>query len=195
MTDEAGENVPGSFTIPTPAAADGGDGEFMVRVVTAADETTPSTPPAPYADTSATATVAAIDPSASGVTATRGATDADPPVDTLGVSWSAVTNTNSTFRVVIQVSASGVGNANVWFVASGATALGSDVRGWRLELPAAGTPVSWTSVDGTAVNVTRADLEKALTVGVESLQGTFDADDNPWTRSTTVSVAAKPDDG
>ena len=190
---EDGEDVPGSFTIPTPAAADGGDGEFMVRVVTSADETTASTPPAPYADTSATATVAAIDPSASGVTAARGATDADPPVDTLGVSWSAVTNTNSTFRVVIQVSASNLGDANVWFVASGATAIANDVREWRLEMPAADTPVSWTSVDGTAVNVTRADLEKALTVAVESLQGTFDADDNPWTRSTTVSVAAKPD--
>ena len=195
--DSAGTqvDVPGSFTIPTPGADAGGDGEFMVRVVTAAAETSVSTPPAPFADTSATATVAAVDPSASGVTAVRGATDADPPVDTLGVSWSAVTNANSTFRVVIRVSASNLGDANVWFVASGATALENTVRGWRLELPAADTPASWTSVDGTTVNVTRADLEKALTVAVESLQGTFDADDNPWTRSTTVSVAAKPDDG
>ena len=64
------------------------------------------------------------------------------------------------------------------------------------EAPAAGAadPLvdGWTYVaGGDAPDVPRADLLKALSVAVESVQGTV-TDDNPRVRSTVVSVAAKP---
>ena len=54
---------------------------------------------------------------------------------------------------------------------------------------------TWQNVDGTGTsNVTEAILRKALDVTVQSLQGTFDADDNPWTSSDVKSLDADPED-
>ena len=204
VNDADDDPIPGRFTIPTPGADAGGDGEFMVRVVaTAADDGTNTPALDPLVINSDPATVTAVDPSASGVTAVRGVTDADPPVDTLGVSWSAVTNGQSTFRVVIELAHSGVGQT-VWLVAPTDGTVGSAIaadgttRTWRLAIPAADAAAAagWTYVagGGAAPDVSRADLLKALTVAVESVQGAV-SDDNPWKRSAAVSVGAKPDDG
>ena len=198
--EEGGAAIPGRFTITSPS-----DAEFMVRVV-ATVENDDNVDPQHTGDAqtltleSGTATVSAIDPSASGASAVRGATDADPPVDTLGVSWSAVTDDDSQFRVLIEVSASNLGGATVWFVASGTTAIEDDERTWRLAIPVADSPVNWTSIDGTEVGITRADLLKALKVRVDARQDDVDEDDanDPiWPedrQGTAVSVDAKPDD-
>lgn len=61
---------------------------------------------------SATATVGEIDPSASGESAARVG-------DTIQVSWSAVTDDDSQFRVVAQVAPASLGGASVWVVLSG----------------------------------------------------------------------------
>ena len=196
VNDAEGNPIPGSFTIPTPAAAGGGDGEFMVRVVTAADETTPSTPPAPYADTSATATVGAVDPSASGVAARRqaAATSDEAAADGnfIQASWTALTNANSDFRVVAQVQSASYGGAMVWVVLATATAtdravvsadIGSDLT----------TTVALPAGAGGAITVTEAELAAAIMIAVESVQGTPDAtEDGPkWKRSPAVELAAR----
>lgn len=89
----------------------------------------------------------------------------------------------------------------MWLIAptSGAgTAIAADgtTRNWVLTIPAAdgGATTGWTYLaGGAAPDVSRADLLKLLTVAVESLQGTFEADDNPWTRDDTAVVPANPD--
>ena len=90
----------------------------------------------------------------------------------------------------------------MWLVAptsSAGTTIDDGTREWVLSLPAAAeadaadpTVDGWTYVvGGAAPDVPRADLLKALSVAVESVQGAV-ADDNPWVRSDAVSVAAKP---
>ena len=186
------ESVPGSFTIPTPDASAGGDGEFMVRVVTAATETTAS---APFADTSSTATVTAVDPSASGVSARRqAATDsdkADASGNFIRASWSAVTNTNSDFRVVAQVTAASLGGNTVWVVLAEADANDraavseeiSTINSLAVALP--------SGVTTQAVSVTEKELAAAIRIAVESVQGTADATEKgpKWKRSTETSLA------
>ena len=199
-------DVPGSFTIPTPGAADGGDGEFMVRVVTAAAETTPSTPAAPYEDISETVTITAVDPSASGVAARRQAAADSEEADSTGnfvqASWSAVTNANSDFRVVAQVTAASLGGQTVWVVLAGPTTASGEERQLAsadisgiTTLPAA-LP---SGAGGTTVTVTEEELAAALMIAVEWVQGTPDAtEDGPkWMRSDTVDLAerAEADNG
>ena len=201
--DSAGTqvDVPGSFTIPTPAAAAGGDGEFMVRVVTAATESTPSTPPAPFADTSATATVTAVDPSASGVATRRVAAAGDTTAAAGGnfirATWSAVTNDNSDFRVVAQVTSANAGGGTFWVVLAGPTtgtglerALESAEIGddYSVDLP-----VALPSGTGNSVTVTAAALRAAISIAVESVQGTAGTgeDDPKWQRSAAVSLAER----
>ncbi|MYC98787.1 MAG: hypothetical protein F4X13_05905 [Gammaproteobacteria bacterium] len=194
---EDGADVPGSFTIPTPDAASGGDGEFKVRVVTTADETTPSTPPVTYSHTSAEVTVAAIDPSATGVSARRqAAADSDEAAatgDFIQASWTALTNANSDFRVVAQVNAASTGST-VWVVLIEAAAndrsavsveIGDDYAGPLNVATASGT--------GASIPVTAAELRAAISIAVESVQGTAGTgDDAPkWMRSTAVSLAER----
>ncbi len=196
------EDLPGQFTIPTPAATDGGDGEFMVRVVTTADETTPSTPPAPYSHTSAEVTVAAIDPSASGVGARRqAAVDSDEAAATgnfIQASWSAVTNDNSDFRLVAEVE-SGTLGATVWVVLQG-TVAATDRATVSADISTAGGLSTTTAVAngaGTTVVVTEDELAAAINIAVESVQGTAGAgDDAPkWVRSAAVPLAARAASG
>ena len=195
--------IPGSFTIPTPGAADGGDGEFMVRVVTSADETTASTPPAPFADTSATVTIAAVDPSASGVAARRQAASDSEEADSTGnfiqASWSAVTNANSDFRVVAQITAASLGGQTVWVVLAGPTT-GTGTERALVSADISLTTTAMTALPsgvGTTVTVTEEELAAALMIAVESVQGTADAtDDGPkWTRSDAVELAERAASG
>ena len=188
--------VPGNFRIATPAATSGGDGEFMVRVVTAATETTPSDPAAPFADTSATATVAAVDPTASEVTVTRqsGPDTPDPGGDYIEARWTAVTNERSDFRVVAEVTAASVGGT-VWVVleanidANDRDAVADEIG----DNFSQALPVAFPSGTGSSVTVTAADLRKAIKVAVESVQGTADATETgpKWKRSAVVDVAAR----
>ena len=195
-------DLPGQFTIPSPT-----DGAFKVRVIASADETTASTPPAPYGDTSAVVTVVEINPSASGAKAVRGVRDPDgTPADTIGVSWTATTDADSRFRVVIEVNHSAVGNT-VWLVAptdgTVGTAIGTDgtPRAWTLTIPAedAAASTGWTYVAGGAAapDVSRADLLKALKIRVDARQDVVDVNDANaaiWPESrqgTPVSVPAK----
>ena len=169
-------------TISIPADSDGG---FMFRVVAAAgvDNTIVGLEPLAGLN-SKPATVAAIDPSARGVTARR-AVEAEAN-DTLVVEWKATTNANSDFQVVVRVNAAEV-DADVWFVREVTGA----ARSWGLDYDDEYTG-EWTSVGGATITVIAADLDKALMVAVESVQGTFDAEDNPWVRSAVRPIAAKP---
>ena len=199
VQDDAQVAIPGKWTFDNAP-----DGEFMVQVVATAvhgDGASDENPT--IVVTSDAVTVGAIDPSASGVTAVRGIRDPDDTaVDTLGVSWSATANDNSEHRVVIEVDHSGIG-AKVWLVAPtsiAGTTIEDRTREWVLSLPAAAeagatdpTVGGWAYVaGGDAPDVPRADLLKALSVAVESVQGAVDPADNPWVRSDAVSVAAKP---
>ena len=199
--DDPQVEIPGkwtaSFTSPTAE-------EFQVQVVATA--TSDVSGNLNVVITSAAVTVDAVDPTASGVTAERGVNDDD--LETLDVAWTAVTNMASSHRVVIQVDHSGI-EALVWLVAPTSGDVGTEIaadgttRAWVMTLPEAPAEGAvdplvsgWNYATSglSAPNVPRADLLKALDVAVESLQGTFNADDNPWTRSDEVTVEAKPDD-
>ena len=195
VDDTEGNPIPGSFTIPVPTAANGGDGEFMVRVVTSADETTASTPPAPFADTSVTATVSAVDPMASGVGARRQATatstEAAANGDFIQASWTAVTNGNSDFRVVAQVQSASYG-AMVWVVLTDATDTDRAITSADISTDLS-TNVALPAGEGGAITVTEAELAAAIKIAVEWVQGTADdTDDGPkWMRSAEVDLAAR----
>ena len=194
-------DVPGQFTITSPA-----DSAFRVRVVASAviDNNVTVTPPltVAYEAISGTATVEAIDPSASGVTAKRGVRGTgDAARDTLGVAWTAVTTVASEHRVVIEIDHSGL-ESTVWLVAPTDGTVGTSIedgsRTWVLTLPAA--PVAdaddpevtgWTfagTAGGNAPDVPRADLLKALNVRVDSRQN----DQADFKAGSVVPVAAKP---
>ncbi|MDE0650620.1 MAG: carboxypeptidase regulatory-like domain-containing protein, partial [Gammaproteobacteria bacterium] len=195
------EPVPGSFTIPTPDAASGGDGEFMVRVVAAATEVTPSTPAAPFADTSATAKISAVDPSVSGVIVRRQAAadseEADAGGNFIQASWTAVTNGNSDFRLVAHVRSAAVGNT-VWVVLAGpTTGTGTERELVSAEIgddysTALAVAVPSGATTQTAV-VTAAELRAAISIAVESVQGTADDTENgpKWKRSEPESLPAR----
>ena len=194
--------IPGNFTIPTPDAASGGDGEFMVRVVAAATDDGTNTPALEALSIeSDPATVAAVDPSASGVTARRqAAIDSDEAAatgDFIRASWNAVTNANSDFRVVAQVTAASVGGNTVWVVLAGpTTGTGTERELVSAEIDDAfstALPVAIASGTGASIIVTPAELRAAIKIAVESVQGTADdTDDGPkWTRSAEVDLAAR----
>ncbi len=157
------------------------DTAFMVRVrgVRAADADAGITADTLY---SATATVAAVDPSAGDVEAGRSETNAD----TIMVSWDATTNGDSKFRIVAQLS------DGIWYVADPDPTGGSNARAWTFDAGGDGQ-VSWTSVDGSSTkNTVKAELAKAFSIAVESVQGTQNDETNPWKRSAVVDVTAKP---
>ena len=189
-------------TINVPGDSDGG---FKVRFVTmlTSDETitgitgTLTLYSVPF-------TVTPVDPSASVVSAKRAGAGTAVNPDSVKIVWTAVTNENSTHRVVIEVEHSGL-ESKVWLVAPtdgtvGTALTANGTRTWALTIPVApatGTaePVTvtgWTfagSAGGAAPPVPRADLLKALNVRVDSRQGT-DAD---FKAGTAVrSVPAKP---
>ena len=200
VLDADGNAVPGKwrYTYQTNP----GDGEFMVRVVaTATDDT--NTDPTPLDDlviTSDASTVAAIDPSAGSVSARRQAAadsdEADAGGNFIQASWSAVTNGNSDFRMVVQVTPASLGST-VWVVLQGtidATAR-SAVSAEIVDDYSVSLPVALPSGEGSSVTVTAADLRKLINVAIESVQGTADdTDEGPkWTRSTADEVDERED--
>ena len=158
------------------------DGAFMVRVVATAQPTGAGNA---LVLNSAPAAVGAVDPSASGVSAARSG-------DSIKVAWSAVTNDTSNQRIVIQVAPAALNGASVWFVAADGdpASIASDTRAWSLQV-ADDFSATWTAVGGATVAITAADLNKAVNVAVESVQGTVSAT-NPWKRSAVKAVGAKP---
>ena len=157
------------------------DGAFLVRVL--ADHSTDETKDI----ASATVTVGAVDPSATLVT--TGATATRRDGNDIHVTWTAVNNSNSSQRVVVQVAPAVLGgSASIWFAHP--TPVDAAARTVSLTV-ADDYSESWTSVDGATVVVTAADLNKAITVAVETAQGTVTTD-NPYKRSGTATIAAKP---
>ena len=183
-----------TWRIPQPDAT---GAEFMLRVVvTATPDNSVSTITTNLVINSDPVTVPAVDPSASGVTATR--EDAgDANTDSLVVKWSAVTNGESQFRVVAQVEVDIAGPATLWVVLSGAGLLEDNIREWTDNIGndfSESLPVATAAGVGTSVLVTAADLRKAMAVVVESVQGEPGAD-NEWTRSGTASVGVSDHGG
>ncbi len=177
-------------TIDAPTDSDGG---FRVRINVDADEANDD--PDDTGDRegfSADVSVGAIDPMASGVTAARDTANAEN-TDSIVVKWEAVTDDDSQFRVVAQLTPAALGgNASVWVILTGATNLDDPIREWTLNVSddyaGDGLPV----IGGATVDLTAADLRGAFSVAVESVQGTPTAadGDNPWMRSGTASVPA-----
>ncbi len=176
-------------------AAPGHDTTFMVRVEAVATDTQGTLDP----DTifSTVVTVAAVDPSATGVMARRqAAADSDEGAATgnfIQASWSAVTNDNSDFRMVVEVTPASVGST-VWVVLVESTA--NDRAAVSAEIEdtySQSLPVALPSGTGASVTVTAAELRAAIKVAIESVQGTADTtEDGPkWTRSDPVSVVAR----
>ena len=177
------------FTIANPE-----DGEFMVRVVATAIATNGGDP---LVLESAPATVDAINPAASGVSARRQAAEdseeAAADGDFIHVSWSAVTNANSAFRVVAQVSPASTGGSAVWVVLN-QSAITGDTRMSTREFNdtfSAGLNVATATGTGSSVTVTAAEINAAIMVAVESVQGDA-SEDNEWKRSAAAELAAKP---
>ena len=145
---------------------------------------------------SVASTVAAVDPSVSGVTAVLDVTADTTVVDTLTVSWDATSNAQSQYRVVVQVAPASLQGNSVWVVAEGGSTINNNSREWTLEIAHRANITTWDVVGGEAdITITTFEIRAATAVRVESLQGTFDADDNPWKASAAVSVTAANGNG
>ena len=141
-------------------------------------------------------TITAVDPSASGVKATIDVTADTTVADTLVVTWDATSNTNSDYRVAVQLAPASLNGQTFWFVAAGGTPAdpGANTREWTLEAPVPGSPVTWTTINtdgsaGVAAAITHSELAAATMVRVESVQGT-PSDTNQWKPSAAVAVTA-----
>ena len=150
------------------------DDGFMVRVQSVTDNGGGAATP----DTinGAAMEVAAIDPSASGVTAALDVTADTTVADTLTVTWKATTNTASEFRILLQTTVPSLTGPQWFLVAAGTPAtLTSISREWELEIDggtlAAGN-VTWSTEGGaTGVTVTQDNLRAATMIRVDSRQG------------------------
>ena len=184
-----------TWTLASPS-----DGEFMVRVeATAATDGSVTTITTALEIESDAATVAAVDPSAGGVSARRQAEvdsdEADAEGNFIQASWTAVTNGNSDFRVVAEVTAASLGGATTWVVLAGPTVGdGSERMLVSADIETiTSLPAAIPSGTGTAVTVTEEELAAVINIAVESVQGTADdtMDGPKWTRSAAVELAER----
>ena len=141
---------------------------------------------------SAVRTITAVDPSASNVKATMDAVADSTVADTLVVTWDATSNTNSDYRIAVQLAPASLGGQTQWFIAAGDPT--ANTRSVTLEGPVFGTPVNWTIVladgsSGATAAITEEDFEAATAVRVESIQGT-PSDTNTWKPSAAAAVTA-----
>jgi hypothetical protein len=169
-------------TAAVPAESDGG---FMVRVRALSDNGTSGDDTDDVTIDSDPINVAAINPSASSVTAALEVTADTTVADTLTVTWKAKTNANSEFRILLQTEVAGLTGLQ-WFVVAGGTpsALANTSREWTLDFND-GTNVTWATVGGTAgVTVTPANLRAAKMIRVDSRQGAT----GDFTEGTAVSI-------
>ena len=174
-----------TFASPTDSA-------FMVMVVATAtdtgtdgfDDTGSPAALTPMVINSAMITVGAVDPTASNVAARRGATADTTVADTLTVTWNAVTNGSSEFRILVEVDSEAVGNT-VWLVvaAGDPTTIEDTTRSWKLEW-IHDFAATWNTVGGTTVAITDVELNKPFRVRVDSRQGST----GDFTEGTPVSV-------
>ncbi|MYH29182.1 MAG: hypothetical protein F4137_10075 [Acidobacteria bacterium] len=177
------------FTIPNPS-----DNAFKVRVVGTATHTDGTTESLTFESNEAS--VAAIDPSATGVMARRqAAADSDAASASgnfIRASWTAVTDGESDFRVVAQVDSDAHGGL-VWIVLADATATDRAAVSADISGGLASAAVATASGTGATGAVTEEELAAAISIAVESVQGTADAtDDGPkWKPSAAVSLAAR----
>ena len=172
------------------------DTAFMVRIESIVTDTDGTL--APDTIISATSTVGAVDPMASNVKAALVVTKDTTVADTINVTWNAVTNTRSDFRILVRTVAADGGGTARWYraVAEDAADLTDTARSGQVVIPngTGATDFTWNAVnpDGSlsdnTITVTPAEALKATMVRVQSLQGTFDADDNPWKDSAAVAV-------
>ncbi|MCY3705857.1 MAG: carboxypeptidase-like regulatory domain-containing protein [Gammaproteobacteria bacterium] len=181
------------------------DGAFNVRVVATATDNT-SVDPTPLDDlviTSGEDPVAAVDPSATGVKARRqAAADSDEAAATgnfIQASWTAVTNGSSDFRVVAQVDAAAFGGM-VWVVLAVPTETdGTEREGVSADITGgiASASIAIPSGTGGTGAVTEDELAAAISIAVESVQGTADAtaDGPKWMRSAAFPLAARAASG
>ena len=170
-------------TITVPQASDGG---YRVRVVATVPDDGSGGNNAELTLNSASASVGAVDPSASGVKAALGVTADTLVADTLTVTWNATTNDESNFRVLVQVAPASVGGSSLWFVVAGVD-LTSISRELKLEFGVDNAGVSWNVAvenGATGVAITAAELGAATRARVESRQG----NSGDWKASTAVSV-------
>ena len=143
---------------------------------------------------SAPATVLAVNSAPSGAAVRRQVADAT--TDSLVVTWNATSNDRTQQRIVITVDLGGsLGMQSL--VADGGSNIDDDTRSWSL--PVSDFQAADWNVVGTTqeLNVTEADLRKALSVRVESQQATSlaDAVDDEWNASNTESADADPAEG
>jgi hypothetical protein len=157
-------------------AAPDDEGEFMVRIVATNDGREIEGDPI---------TVPAFDPAAAKLTSA--ARNADN-VDQLDLEWTAKSNVNSRFQVVVEVEVNA--QRTEWVVApfSSGDQDGS-MRSAEVDISSGGT---WSNADGTGTTIVTAEmLAKAFKVAVESRQGTDPDSGYKWTRSNVMSVPAK----
>ena len=126
--------------------------------------------------------------------------DADAGGDNIAVSWSADSDGDSQFRVVVEMAVASLGGSTVSLVAGGGTfdpTGQGEARSWSLPVIEDFT-ANWTVVGGAQIGVTAADLNAAISVRVDARQEGVDEDDGDvWPeerQGTAVSVAAKPAD-
>ena len=185
---------PTDSTFRQAAVPSDSDGGFMVRIQSVTDNGGgAATPDTLYSDP---VDVEAVNPSASGVKARRqAASDSDEAAASgnfIQASWSAVTNTSSSFRVVAQVDAAAFGGT-VWVVL--ATGADSNARNASADISGgiASASIAIPSGTGGTGAVTEDELAAAIKIAVEWVQGTADAtDEGPkWMRSAAVDLAAR----
>lgn len=190
--DDADEGLRvGTFTAPD---SNEGDLGFSVRVsVTASEPVDGSTES--RTGSSDVETVARVDASPSDIEAMRQTLEA-ATVDSLIVNWEASTNSRTVTRVIITLDMGAAGTQSL--VAAGRTALTDDATSatW---IVSGFSATDWTIADSDpaqTLNVTEADLRKALEVRVETRQAEeVDDDDDPvWKATAEVEVDADPED-
>ena len=193
--DDATEGIRvGTFTAP---ASNDGDLNLSVRVSVSATETLADATTETRTGDSGMSAVARVDASPSDLEAMRD-TDEDATVASLIVNWEASTNDRTVTRVVITLDMGAAGTQSL--VAAGGVALTDDATSatWDVTNFSA---ADWGIADSDpaqTLNVTAADLRKALSVRVETRQAEeVDDDDDPvWNATAEAEVDEDPaDDG
>ena len=193
--DDADEGIRvGTFTAPD---SDAGDLGFSVRVSVSSTETlADGTTTEARTGTSAVRAVDRVDASPSKITAVRD-TRAGATADSLIVNWEVSTNSRTVTQVVITLDMGAAGTQSLIAAGTAPLALtGGATDATSAVLVVSGfTAADWTIAGSTqTLNVTEADLRKALKVRVQTQQASeVDDDDDPvWKATATVDVAADP---
>ncbi len=192
------DNVTEGVRVGTFTAPDSNEGDlgFSVRVSVSATETLADASTETRTGNSGMRSVARVDASPSKITAVRD-TQAGATADSLIVNWEVSTNSRTATRVVITLDMGAAGTQSL--IAEDAaelalTAGGTDATSAVLVVSGF-TAADWTIAGSTQeLNVTEADLRKALKVRVETRQAeeVDDDDEEVWKATETKDVAADP---